>query len=98
MLCWLYLYLSGCINPNAQKSYKISQKLSPKHATRGVAQSPYPTYSHGKVHSSKQLLWRAAADPRLACGCSRFRAPARWAHCARFSSTISRRRKQGRVF
>ena len=32
--------LVGVLNPNTLKSYKISQKLSPKHAARGVAQSP----------------------------------------------------------
>ena len=36
------------------KSYKIVQKLSPKHAARGVAQSPYPIYRHGKACLSKQ--------------------------------------------
>ena len=30
------------INPNTIKSYKILQKLSPKHAAHGVAQSTYP--------------------------------------------------------
>ena len=29
-------------NPNSIKSYKIVQKLSPKHTARGVAQLPYP--------------------------------------------------------
>ena len=29
-------------NPNTIKSYKILQKLSPKHAAHGVAQSTYP--------------------------------------------------------
>ena len=47
-------------NPNTQKSYKILQRLSPKHAERGVAQSTYPIYSHGKAGLSKQLPWRAA--------------------------------------
>ena len=41
------------LNPNAQKSYKILQKLSPKHSAHGVAQSPYPIYSHRKVYLSK---------------------------------------------
>ena len=61
----------GLTNPYTQKSYKISQRLSPKHAASGVAQSPYPIYSHGKACLSKQLPWRAAGDPRLACGRSR---------------------------
>ena len=42
------------INPNTIKSYKILQKLSPKHAARGVVQSPYPIYRHGKACLSKQ--------------------------------------------
>ena len=68
----LYLLHSlGLTNPNAPKSYKISQKLSPKHAARGVEQSPYPIYSHGKAYLSKQLLWCAAGDPCLARGRSR---------------------------
>ena len=54
---------------------KIVQKLSPKHAARGVAQSPYPTYRHGKAGLSKQPPWRAAGDPRLPRGRSRVRAP-----------------------
>ena len=37
------------INPNTIKSYKILQKLSPKHAAHGVAQSTYPNYRHGKA-------------------------------------------------
>ena len=63
-------------NPNTIKSYKISQKLSPKHAVRGVAQSPCPFYRHGKACLSKQPPWRAAGDPHLAQGRSRFQAPA----------------------
>ena len=62
-------------NPNSIRSYKIVQKLSPKHAARGVAQSPYPTYRHGKACLSKQPPWRAAGDPRLTRGRSRVRAP-----------------------
>ena len=46
-------------NPNTIKSYKILQKLSPKHAAHGVAQSTYPNYRHGKACLSKQ--------PPLAC-------------------------------
>ena len=57
------------------KSYKILQKLSPKHAARGVAQSPYPIYRHGKACLSKQPPWRAAGDPLLARGRSLVRAP-----------------------
>ena len=34
---------------------KISQTLSPKHVARGVAQSPYPIYSHKKNYLSKHL-------------------------------------------
>ena len=62
-------------NPNTIKSYKILQKLSPKHAAHGVAQSTYPIYRHGKACLSKQPPWRAAGDPRLARGRSRVRAP-----------------------
>ena len=51
---------------------------SPKHAARGVAQSPYPIYSHGKAYLSKQLPWCAAGDPRLASG--RFRAARAFFH------------------
>ena len=46
-------------NPNTTKSYKILQKLSPKHSAHGVAQSTYPNYRHGKACLSKQ--------PPLAC-------------------------------
>ena len=63
------------INPNTIKSYKILQKLSPKHAAHGVAQSTYPNYRHGKACLSEQPPWRAAGDPRLARGRSRVRAP-----------------------
>ena len=63
------------INPNTIKSYKILQKLSPKHAAHGVAQSTYPNYRHGKACLSKQPPWRAAGDPRLARGRSRVQAP-----------------------
>ena len=49
------------INPNTIKSYKIyiksykiSQKLSPKHAALVVAQLPYPIYRHRKACLSKQ--------------------------------------------
>ena len=61
------------INPNTIKSYKILQKLYPKHAAHGVAQSTYPNYRHGKACLSKQPPppWRAARDPRLARGRSR---------------------------
>ena len=62
-------------NPNTIKSYKILQKLSPKHAAHGVAQSTYPNYRHGKACLSKQPPWRAAGDPRLARGRSRVRTP-----------------------
>ena len=63
--------LRGCklfTNPNTE--------TSPKHAARGVAQSPYPIYSHGETCWSKQLPLRAAGDPRLARGRSQVRAPA----------------------
>ena len=63
------------INPNSIRSYKIVQKLSPKHAARGVAQSPYPIYRHAKASLSEQPPWRVAGDPRLARGRSRVRAP-----------------------
>ena len=62
-------------NPNSIIHHQTSQKLSPKHAARGVAQSPYPIYRHGKACLSKQPPWRAAGDPRLARGRSRVRAP-----------------------
>ena len=48
---------------------------TPKHAARGVTQSPYPIYRHGKACLSKQPPWCAAGDPPLACGRSRVRAP-----------------------
>ena len=44
--------------PNTIESHQISKKkkkkkptknLSPKHAARGVVQSPYPIYRHGKA-------------------------------------------------
>ena len=63
------------INPNSIIHHQTSQKLSSKHAARGVAQSPYPIYRHGKACLSKQPPWRAAGDPRLARGRSRVRAP-----------------------
>ena len=58
----------GTLNPNTIKSYKILQKLSPKHAAHGVAQSTHPIYRHGKACLSKQPPWRAAGDPRLGFG------------------------------
>ena len=69
------LILSYRLNPNSIIHHQTSQKLSPKHAARGVAQSPYPIYRHGKACLSKQPLWRAAGDPRLAHGRSPVRAP-----------------------
>ena len=82
-----WLFLMCYHNPNTIKSYKILQKLSPKHAAHGVAQSTYPIYRHGKACLSKQPPWRAAGDPRLACGRSRVRAPgpAAGALCMLFS-------------
>ena len=62
------------ISPNSITHHQTSQKLSPKHAASGVAQSPYPIYRHGKACLSKQPPWRAAGDPRLARGRSRVRA------------------------
>ena len=76
-------------NPITIKSYKISQKLSPKHAARGVAQSPYPIYRHRKACLSKQQPWRAAGDPRLACSRSRVRALAPRGRTAHFFSPPS---------
>ena len=70
-----HLKWNWIVNPNTIKSYKILQKLSPKHAAHGVAQSTYPIYRHGKACLSKQPPWRAAGDPRLARGRSRVRAP-----------------------
>ena len=69
--CTLICY---SLNPNSIIHHQTSQKLSPKHAARGVAQSPYPIYRHGKACLSKQPPWRAAGDPRLARGRSRVRA------------------------
>ena len=78
------------LNPNSIRSYKIVQKLSPKHAARGVAQSPYPIYRHGKASLSEQPPWHAAGDPRLARGRSRVRAPGpAGALHALFFSTLS---------
>ena len=71
---FLDLYFSNA-NPNSIIHHQTSQKLSPKHAARGVAQLPYPIYRHGKACLSKQPPWRAAGDPRLARGRSRVRAP-----------------------
>ena len=72
-------------NPNTIKSYKILQKLSPKHAAHGVAQSTFPIYRHRKACLSKQP--RAAGDPCLARGRSRVRA--RRARCPCFFSPPS---------
>ena len=83
-LHWCDVALCNVINPNTTKSHQISQKLSPKHAARGVAQSPYPIYRHGKACLSKQPSWHAAGDPRLACGWSRVQALARRARCEHF--------------
>ena len=62
-------------NRNIIKSYKILQKLSPKHAAHGVAQSTYPIYTYGKACLSQRPSWSAAGDPRLARGRSQVRAP-----------------------
>ena len=51
--------LFSLINPNSIIHHQTSQKLSPKHAARGVAQSPYPIYRHGKACLSKQPPWLA---------------------------------------
>ena len=74
-LCVSVSNLAIIFNPNTIKSYKILQKLSPKHAAHGVAQSTYPIYRHGKACMSKQPSWHAAGDPRLARGRSQVRAP-----------------------
>ena len=80
---WVYY------NPNTIKSYKIVQKLSPKHAAGGVAQSPYPIYRNRKACLSRQPPWPAAGDPRLARSRSRVRAPGPvGALRALFSSTL----------
>ena len=50
-------------NPNTINSYKILQKLSPKHAAHGVAQSTYPNYRHGKACLSKQPLLACSGGP-----------------------------------
>ena len=53
--CEYATYKNGLLhNPNTIKSYKILQKLSPKHAAHGVARSTYPIYGHGKACLSKQ--------------------------------------------
>ena len=51
------------LNPNTIKSYKILQKLSPKHAAHGVAQSTYPNYRHGKACLSKQAPLACSGGP-----------------------------------
>ena len=63
------------ISSNSITHHQTSQKLSPKHAARGVAQSPYPIYRHGKACLSKQPPWHAAGGPRLARRRSRVQAP-----------------------
>ena len=50
----IFCLFLGSHNLNTIKSYKILQKLSPKHTAHGVAQSPYPIYRHGKACLSKQ--------------------------------------------
>ena len=74
-------------NPNTQKSYKILQRLSPKHATRHVVLRNPPTLSIAteRLACLNTLPWRAAGDPRLACGRSRVWAPPAGAPCALFS-------------
>ena len=61
-------------NPNSIRSYKIVQKLSPKHAARGVAQSPYPIYRHGKASLSEQppmaCSWGSLPSTRQVLGSS----------------------------
>ena len=54
LLLFVCLFFFSFININHIKLYKILHKLSPKHATRGVAQSPLPIYSHRKAYLSKQ--------------------------------------------
>ena len=68
--CWVYY------NPNTLKILQSLTKLFPKHAARGVAQSPYPIYRHGKACLSKKPPWRATGDACLARGRSRVGAPA----------------------
>ena len=65
----------GVTKPNTTKSFKIFQRISPKQDARGVAQSPYPIYRHGKGSLSKQ--WHIAGDSHLPHGKSRVRAPTR---------------------
>ena len=74
--CSSIMYTTGLVhkNPNTLKSYKISKKLSPKHALRGIGQSPYSIYRHGKACLSKQPPWRTAVDPHRARSRSRVRA------------------------
>ena len=85
-------------NPNTIKSYKIVQKLSPKHAARGVVQSPYSIYRHKKACLFEQPPWRAAGDPRLARSRSRVQALGPAARCARFFSLSSLPSSFGRLF
>ena len=49
-------WIETLINPNRQKSYKISQRLSPKHAARGVVQSPYPTFLYLYIVATERLV------------------------------------------
>ena len=91
--------IASHFNPNSIIHHQTSQKLSPKHAARGVAQSPYPIYRHGKACLSKQPPWRAAGDPHLARCRSRVRAPGPAGELrALFFSTLPSFLLQGRVF
>ena len=84
-----------CHNPNSIRSYRIVQKLSPKHAARGVAQSPC---RRGKASLSEQPPWRAAGDPRLARGRSGFEARAAGRRAAgAFFSPLSLRSSFGEI-
>ena len=71
------LYTTGWMyyNSNTIKSYKILQKLSPKHTAQGVAQSPYPIYRHGKACLSKQPPLACSPRPSPSTRQVRVRAP-----------------------
>ena len=84
-----YTLLAGCTISPLLYITKSHKKLSPKHAARGVAISPYPIYRQGKACLSKQPPWRAAADPRPARGRSWGSSPGPGGRAARaFFSTL----------
>ena len=77
------------VNPNIIKSYKILQKLSPKHAAHGVAQSTYLSIGTERLACLNSLPGVQLGDPRLARGRSRVRAPGPGGrHAGAFFSTL----------